>query len=257
MTRRPLALVLVLAACARPAAAAPPQAAPSTPPAPAHAPPRVVSRATPSLPMLSTVPLEVADDVPARLRDARFEMQQRDGTWAPITPVTGEETAPAPTPAHRAASFFVDFDQDPLRALCGADAMTPDEVLTRTDAVFPRKSLAYGYLPASTGASHREGDCTEHATVAAALLRCHGHPARLAVGVLVVRLEGRWLAGGHMWAERYDGAWRVADATRPERHGEPAYLRTAVVEDEGPGGALSLSGLIQRTRLSVRVSAPR
>jgi hypothetical protein len=210
-----------------------------------------------SLPTLTLVPLEVADDVPARLRDARFEMQRRDGTWVVITPVTGEETTPAPTPAHRAASFFVDFDQDPLRALCGSEALTPDAVIARAEAVFPRKSLAYGYVPASTGASHHEGDCTEHATVTAALLRCHGHPARLAAGVLVVRTADQWLAGGHMWAERYDRGWQVADATYPERAGEAVHLRTAAVEDEGPGGTNTLGGALQRMTTRVRVSAPR
>jgi len=49
----------------------------------------------------------------------------------------------------------------------------------------------------------------------------------------------------------------LAAATRPERRGEPVHLRTAVVEDEGPGSAMSLVGVLQRTTLRVRVSAPR
>lgn len=169
----------------------------------------------------------------------------------------GEE-APSPGPQHAAASFLVDFDQEPLRSMCEGTSLTVEAVLAAVDARLARKSLAVGMVTASVAAERREGDCTEHAMLAAALLRCHGHPARLAFGLLVALVEGRWMAGGHMWAEHYDRGWHVADATRPERHGEVAHLRLAIVDDEGPGGLRAImEPLMRAASRRVRVSARR
>lgn len=254
MTRAALAAAL-LTACAHAPAAPTSAAAPMPPAASAPAVTHHVVTTLSGLPVMSSVPLDVVGEIPSRLRDARFEVEQRDGTWAEAAPVGDDEAAPAPGPELRRESFFVDYDQPPLAALCAPGAMTAADVVARTDALFARKSLALSFVPASVGAARAEGDCTEHATVAAALLRCHGVPARLALGVLVGRAGERWVAGGHMWAERYEGAWRVTDATRPERHGEFVHLRMAVVTDEGPGARHALVPALQHTTLRVRVSA--
>ncbi len=44
----------------------------------------------------------------------------------------------------------------------------------------------------------------------------------------------------------YDRGWHVADATRPERHGEVAHLRLAIVDDEGPGGLRAIMEPLRR-----------
>ncbi|MDB4931142.1 MAG: putative protein involved in cytokinesis, contains TGc (transglutaminase/protease-like) domain, partial [Myxococcaceae bacterium] len=208
------------------------------------------------VPMLNASPVEVADGAPPGVRGARFEMPDHAGAWIEVAPVVDGEAAPAPTAEQSAASFLVDYDQEPLRSMCTGTSRPAEEIVDAVDAHIARKSLAIGIITASSVAARREGDCTEHAVLTAALLRCHGHPARLAVGMLVGYVGGRWFAGGHMWAEHYDRGWRVADATRPERHAEVAHLRQDVVADEGPGCTRTMSAAIIRgPRLRVRVSA--
>lgn len=256
----------LLVACARPPAAPPPVV--TAPPVvdaatvarvepPTTAPDAGPSAPTPlPVPVIGDVPVELAADAPTSVRAARFELPLHDGGWSEVAPVGGDEASPRPVREQREASFLVDFDQEPLRGMCAQAAPTVEAVLAMADARLARKSLAVGLVTASTAAAGAEGDCTEHAVVTAALLRCHGRPARLAMGTLVVRLADRWFAGAHMWAEYYDRGWRVADATFPERHGEAAHLRATVVRDEGPACVRDLvrsfSGI---PRMRVRVSA--
>ncbi len=266
---RAVAVGVLLVACTRSATVAPPVV---TAPPSVTVPPAVTTTAAPAapttttaetapvavtVPVLSDLPVEVMADAPSSVRDARFELPTREGAWSEIAAVRGDEASPRPVAAQRAASFLVDFDQEPLRAMCTEAAPTAEAVIAMADARITRKSLAVGLVTASTAAAGREGDCTEHAVVTAALLRCHGHPARLAVGMLVVRLAvGRWFAGMHMWAEYYDRGWRVADATFPERHGEVAHLRMDLVRDEGPACQRDMMrALVGTPRMRLRVSA--
>lgn len=55
----------------------------------------------------------------------------------------------------------------------------------------------------------RVGDCNEHATLATALLRALGIPARIAVGLVYTR--GKFFY--HAWTEAYVGGWITLDAT--------------------------------------------
>ncbi len=55
----------------------------------------------------------------------------------------------------------------------------------------------------------RVGDCNEHATLAAALLRSLGIPCRIAVGLVYTR--GKFFY--HAWNEAYAGQWISLDAT--------------------------------------------
>ena len=61
-------------------------------------------------------------------------------------------------------------------------------------------------------AESREGDCTEHAVLLAALARACGIPARVAIGLVYVDQAGGF--GYHMWTEMYlSGHWIPLDAT--------------------------------------------
>ncbi len=256
---RSAAVGALLVACARPATV--PPAVVAAPPAavvaaPATATPDAAPIAITTVPVLNDLPVEVMPGAPSSVRGARFELPTRDGGWAEVTPVSGDEASPRPAAEQRVASFLVDFDQEPLRSMCAEAAPTVEAVIAMADARITRKSMAVGLVTASTAAAGREGDCTEHALVTAALLRCHGHAARVAVGTLAVRLAGRWIAGVHMWAEYYDRGWRVADATFPERHGEAAHLRMDLVRDEGPACQRDMMRALAGTpRMRLRVSA--
>lgn len=151
-------------------------------------------------------------------------------------------------PADRAASFSVDFDEPPVQRLRAevvkAAGETPRAAdLTRFVAGWiTRKSLARGLDPASVVARRREGDCTEHAVLLAALARMFGIPARVVNGFALVQGEGGLRAFGHAWVEVHEGgAWRLADASGVEALA-PVYLPIQTARDEGPSMGLLVSG---------------
>jgi transglutaminase-like putative cysteine protease len=71
------------------------------------------------------------------------------------------------------------------------------------------KNLETAFATAREVMQNREGDCTEHAVLLAALLRAAGIPSRLTAGLVYHR--GSFV--GHMWTEVYVGEWYPLDAT--------------------------------------------
>ncbi|MHC4483067.1 MAG: transglutaminase-like domain-containing protein [Planctomycetota bacterium] len=76
------------------------------------------------------------------------------------------------------------------------------------------KSLSVGYATAVEVAASRQGDCSEHAVLAAAMCRAVGIPAQMVVGVAYVDdFAGRQGFGGHAWVQAYiGGKWVGLDA---------------------------------------------
>ncbi len=74
------------------------------------------------------------------------------------------------------------------------------------------KNFSQTFATAAEVAESREGDCTEHAVLLAALARACGIPSRVAIGLVYVESAGGF--GYHMWTEAYlDGRWVPLDAT--------------------------------------------
>jgi hypothetical protein len=77
------------------------------------------------------------------------------------------------------------------------------------------KSLSVGYASAAEVAASREGDCSEHAVLTAALCRAVGIPAQVVTGLAYV---SQWRTfqngfGGHAWVQVYIGdKWVGLDA---------------------------------------------
>lgn len=77
------------------------------------------------------------------------------------------------------------------------------------------KNLSVGYASAKEVASSRQGDCTEHAVLTAALCRAAGIPSRVVTGLAYV---AQWKTvsngfGGHAWTQVYIGdKWYNIDA---------------------------------------------
>lgn len=69
------------------------------------------------------------------------------------------------------------------------------------------KSLSVGYASATEVAASRQGDCSEHAVLAAAMCRAVGIPAQIATGLAYVEeFAGRQNGfGGHAWVQAYIG----------------------------------------------------
>jgi hypothetical protein len=149
-----------------------------------------------------------------------------------------------PTEAQRRPSFLVDFDEPPVAALRERLAKElgphPDDAALATfvDGFITHKSMRRLVDPASVVARRREGDCSEHAVLLAALARLVGRPARVVLGVALLPLTGRVVAAGHAWAELHDGTrWHEVDAvTLPDG---ARHLPLMVVVDEGPGHLLA------------------
>lgn len=76
------------------------------------------------------------------------------------------------------------------------------------------KNLSVGYASAAEVAVSKQGDCSEHAVLAAALCRAVGIPAQMVVGIAYVKdFAGRQGFGGHAWVQAYvDSKWVGLDA---------------------------------------------
>ena len=78
------------------------------------------------------------------------------------------------------------------------------------------KGLDVAFATASEAARTLQGDCTEHATLLAALARANGLPARGVFGMVALPgsfADGTLTFGYHMWTQVYvDGRWIDIDA---------------------------------------------
>lgn len=89
------------------------------------------------------------------------------------------------------------------------------------------RSLNVGMGSASEAVRTREGDCSEHAVLLAAMARAKGIPARCAMGLLYLPefMDRQYVFGGHMWTQIYlGGHWIDLDATRPLQSADPIYI---------------------------------
>jgi hypothetical protein len=115
------------------------------------------------------------------------------------------------------------------------------------------KNFSQGFATAAEVAASREGDCTEHAVLLAALLRACGVPSRVAIGLVYVERAGGF--GYHMWTEAYlDGTWVPLDAMMGAGGTSAAYLKLADSSLEGAGAYgsfLAVAGVLGNLKVSV------
>lgn len=97
-----------------------------------------------------------------------------------------------------------------------------------------QKDFSLGFASAKDTMLSRQGDCTEHAVLLAALTRSLGIPTRVTVG-LIYQQDGNSKLGRfvyHMWDEVYIGnarlgEWIPLDATLPETVVDATHLKLA------------------------------
>lgn len=92
------------------------------------------------------------------------------------------------------------------------------------------KNLNIGFATASEVCRRREGDCSEHGVLLAALGRLNGLPSRVAVGLAYVpSFAGKKdIFGYHMWTQFYiDGRWIDVDAALRESVCSPTRIAFA------------------------------
>ena len=93
------------------------------------------------------------------------------------------------------------------------------------------KNLSVGYASAAEVAANRQGDCTEHAVLTAAMCRAAGIGARVVSGIVYIAdFAGRKnVFGGHAWVEAYvGGKWIGLDATRTPNGFGPGHITMAM-----------------------------
>lgn len=136
-------------------------------------------------------------------------------------PASGPEATPQPPPldAEKQPSNLIQSD-NPLvvqMAREGAGQLRDQREIALALERYVKsnvrnKNFTQALATAADVAQTREGDCTEHAVLLAALARANGIPARVAIGLVYVDAYQGF--GYHMWDEVYlDGAWLPLDAT--------------------------------------------
>ncbi|MGB2988157.1 MAG: transglutaminase-like domain-containing protein [Phycisphaerae bacterium] len=100
------------------------------------------------------------------------------------------------------------------------------------------KSLNVGFATASEVCRTREGDCSEHGVLLAALGRLNNLPSRVVVGLAYVPTFGQVddVFGYHMWTQFYiDGRWIDVDAALRETVCSPTRIAFATSSLENTG----------------------
>lgn len=90
-----------------------------------------------------------------------------------------------------------------------------------------KKNLGVGFASAGEVAQTRQGDCTEHAVVLAAMLRADGVPSRVISGLVYVdeAIGAKETFGYHMWTQAWlGGRWVDLDATLGEVDFDAAHI---------------------------------
>jgi hypothetical protein len=118
------------------------------------------------------------------------------------------------------------------RAVSGAeDAATAlRQIESFVNGYITAKNLSVGYATAADVAASRQGDCSEHALLAAAMCRSAGIPARVVSGIVYTpSFAGRKdVFIGHAWAEAFVGdKWIAIDPTRAPSGFGPGHIALA------------------------------
>lgn len=93
------------------------------------------------------------------------------------------------------------------------------------------KNLNIGFATASEVCRNREGDCSEHAVLLAALGRAAGLPSRVVTGIVYVPVFGGRddIFGFHMWTQFYIGdTWVDFDAALEQTDVDPTHIAFSV-----------------------------
>ncbi len=137
------------------------------------------------------------------------------------------------------------------------DAMDPAQVALALESYVHRaiakKNFSQAFSTAAEVAESREGDCTEHAVLLAALARACGIPSRVAIGLVYVGSAGGF--GYHMWTEMYlDGVWTPLDAIMGQGGIGAAHLKLADSSLEGAtaySSFLPVAQVVGKLKISV------
>jgi transglutaminase-like putative cysteine protease len=161
-----------------------------------------------------------------------------------------------------AATSYANSEDAEIIALAnqaGPMDSNPAEIATAAESVvhgwLKQKNMSSNLATASEVVRSREGDCSEHAVLLAAVLRARGIPARAAVGL--VYWERYESFAGHIWTEAWlNGHWVPLDATLAQMGVGAAHIKLAdsSLADGDAGvllGAIAAWRLLDQAEISV------
>lgn len=185
----------------------------------------------------ATYVLGLPEDVMPNLPDTGVQRVERIDEHSVRVTINMDSVAPANAEEIQDGSYYmgsqmVNWRDDEIgriaeRAVRGARDLPGHQIVERArrfvSTYIRTKSLDVGLASASETCRTREGDCTEHAVLLAAMLRYYGIPSRVASGLIYAEeFAGRArIFGYHMWTqaliEDADGVlrWVDLDATLP------------------------------------------
>ncbi|MBX3359364.1 MAG: transglutaminase domain-containing protein [Phycisphaeraceae bacterium] len=206
---------------------------------------------------------------PIDARSARVSVS----TSGPGTPADPVDSANA---AYTTASSALDSnDPEVIRLKDEALAKAaPGDALARATTLrdfvhtyISKKDLGVGFASASEVARSKQGDCSEHGCLLAAMLRADGIPARVASGLIYADAfaGSKAIFGYHMWAQaliEVDGkpTWVDLDATLPPSfHFDATHITLSVSPLADTGGMnplVALAPLLGRLEVKVEQANP-
>lgn len=137
-----------------------------------------------------------------------------------------------------------------------------DRLRRHVTDVIKDKNLSVGVATASEVCRKREGDCSEHAVLLAALGRARGIPSRVVAGIVYVPTfnQADRVFGFHMWTQFYiGGQWVDFDAAQRESDCNPTHIAFAVgsMRDSSMGDfAFPLLRVLGQIKLEVLDTEP-
>jgi transglutaminase-like putative cysteine protease len=167
------------------------------------------------------------------------------------------------------SNVWINSDDPDVKAMASEaarDATTPYEIadsLRRyVTEVIKQKNLNIGFASASEVCRNREGDCSEHAVLLAALGRVHRLPSRVVMGLVYVPAftGAQDIFGFHMWTQFHiGGQWVDFDAAQHESDCNPTHIAVAVSSLQGAAlgdMAFALVNVIGRLKIEIVEAEP-
>jgi hypothetical protein len=207
--------------------------------------PRALSAAERAAGLSYVLKITTPDPVDLPATAEQTAVREGDLWLVRVRPGEPGDTDDPPTDADLLATRSLNFDDPAVAALArtAAGDVAPKargELMRRLEAFVRRhievKSMRVGYGSAGETAASREGDCTEHAVLLAALGRALGVPTRVVNGLVYTPEFGgrRNVFVPHAWVQAHDGRrWRSYDAAQPGFDG--GHLALGVGDGEAIG----------------------
>lgn len=167
------------------------------------------------------------------------------------------------------ANLWINSDDPQVIAMAreaAGDAQTPYEIADRlrkyVTEVIEDKNLNVGFASAGEVCRNKEGDCSEHGVLLAALGRVHKIPSRVVIGLVYVpRFAGADdVFGFHMWTQFHlGGQWVDFDAAQGESDCNPTHIAigTASLKNAALGDMVfAMLNVIGRLEIDVLEADP-